>query len=59
MKLDEIFEKLTGHSPFPWQAGFARLYGVRTKRQNEQVKRNLDRFSSDFMFRLTRTEVGL
>ena len=31
----------------------ARLYGVTTKRLNEQVKRNRKRFPADFMFRLT------
>ena len=31
----------------------ARLYGVTTKRLNEQVKRNKKRFPADFMFRLT------
>jgi hypothetical protein len=35
----------------------ATLYGVATKRLNEQVKRNADRFPEDFIFRLTRTEV--
>jgi hypothetical protein len=34
----------------------AALYGVTTKRLNEQVKRNAKRFPEDFMFRLTRTE---
>jgi hypothetical protein len=34
----------------------APLYGVTTKRLNEQVKRNADRFPADFIFRLTRTE---
>jgi len=34
----------------------ARIYGVTTKRLNEQVKRNPDRFPSDFVFRLTRAE---
>ena len=34
----------------------AALYGVTTKRLNEQVKRNVDRFPADFIFRLTRTE---
>ena len=29
------------------------LYGVTTKRLNEQVKRNRDRFPDDFLFRLT------
>jgi hypothetical protein len=34
----------------------ARLYGVTTARLNEQVKRNPDRFSPDFMFPLSRQE---
>ncbi len=34
----------------------AKLYGVTTKRLNQQVKRNCDRFPTDFMFRLTREE---
>lgn len=29
------------------------LYDVTTKRFNEQVKRNLERFPDDFMFKLT------
>lgn len=34
----------------------AELYGVTTKRLNEQVKRNRDRFPEDFMFQLTADE---
>ncbi len=34
----------------------ATLYGVTTKRLNEQVKRNIDRFPDTFMFQLTRLE---
>ncbi len=34
----------------------AALYGVPTKRLNEQVKRNVDRFPDDFAFRLSSTE---
>lgn len=34
----------------------AELYGVETKRLNEAVKRNCDRFPSDFMFQLTKKE---
>ncbi len=37
-------------------ADLARLYGVETKRLNEQVKRNADRFPEDFVFRLTAVE---
>jgi len=35
----------------------ADLFGVPTKRLNEQVKRNRDRFPSDFMFQLTQEEL--
>jgi hypothetical protein len=34
----------------------AELYNVPVKRLNEQVKRNLERFPSDFMFQLTSKE---
>ena len=35
---------------------FAMMYAVETKRLNEQVKRNLNRFPEDFMFQLTHDE---
>jgi len=35
----------------------AALYGVPTKRLNEQVKRNRERFPEDFMFEITRSEL--
>jgi hypothetical protein len=38
-------------------AGLAALYGVTTKRFNEQVKRNPARFPADFMFRLSDTSM--
>lgn len=34
----------------------ADLYGVETKRLNEQIRRNTDRFPEDFMFQLTDIE---
>ena len=34
----------------------AELYGVETRRLNEQVKRNLKRFPLDFMYQLTKAE---
>ena len=34
----------------------AEVYGVQTKRLNEQVKRNVERFPEDFAFRLTPEE---
>lgn len=38
-------------------ADLADLYGVPTKRLNEQVKRNAERFPEDFVFQLTEEEV--
>lgn len=35
----------------------ARLYGVETRVLNQAVRRNIDRFPKDFMFRLTREEI--
>ncbi len=34
----------------------AMLYGVPTRRLNEQVRRNANRFPDDFLFRLNRSE---
>jgi hypothetical protein len=38
-------------------AELAVLYGVTTRRLNEQVKRNVERFPEDFLFRLKSYEV--
>ena len=35
----------------------AGLYGVETKRLNEQVRRNINRFPEEFMFQLSKTEM--
>lgn len=37
----------------------AELYGVETRALNQAVKRNADRFPSDFMFQLTNEEVDI
>lgn len=37
-------------------ADLAELYGVETRRLNEQVRRNRERFPEDFMFQLTPEE---
>ncbi|RJR29498.1 MAG: ORF6N domain-containing protein [Candidatus Latescibacterota bacterium] len=39
-------------------ADLAALYGVTTKRLNEQMRRNRNRFPADFVFRLTGKEVA-
>jgi hypothetical protein len=35
----------------------AQLYGVETRALNQAVRRNIERFPADFMFRLTREEI--
>jgi phage regulator Rha-like protein len=47
---------LRGHKVL-LDADLAALYGVTTKRFNEQVRRNRDRFPADFMFQLTDQEL--
>jgi hypothetical protein len=37
-------------------ADLARIYGVKTRALNQAVKRNLDRFPTDFLFRLAESE---
>ena len=37
----------------------AEIYGVETRRLNEQVKRNKERFPVDFTFQLTREETEM
>ena len=36
----------------------AEIYGYSTKRFNEQVKRNNEKFDDDFMFQLTEEEIS-
>ena len=56
---DERIEKtillIRGHKVI-LDADLAQLYGVTTKRLNQQVKRNSNRFPEDFMFRLSQKE---
>ena len=35
----------------------AKLYGYSTKSLNQQVKRNIEKFPGDFMFKVTRDEL--
>jgi len=37
----------------------AALYGVETRRLNEQVRRNIDKFPEDFMFQLTKEKFSI
>jgi hypothetical protein len=44
--------------PVVLDSDVARLFGVETRRLNEQVKRNADKFEDDFAFRLSGEEVA-
>lgn len=54
-KIESAILLIRGHRVM-LDADIARLYAVTTKRLNEQVKRNRDRFPADFMFQLTLDE---
>jgi len=54
---DRIFV-MRGHKVIV-DADLATLYGVQTRRLNEQVRRNLAKFPDDFMFQLTGAEFEL
>jgi hypothetical protein len=53
--IESLITELRGHKVI-LDADLALIYGVPTKRLNEQVKRNASRFPSDFLFRLTPAE---
>ena len=52
--ISKIYE-IRGHKVM-LDSDLAILYGIETKRVNEQVRRNPDRFPSEFMFQLTKQE---
>ncbi len=54
-KIDRAILFIRGHKVM-LDTDLAEIYGVKTSRLNEQVKRNKDRFPSDFMFQLTGEE---
>jgi len=49
--------RLPGRPPVMFDRDLAEIYGTKTKRINEAVKRNSSRFPIDFRFQLTREEV--
>ncbi len=53
--MEELIQTVRGQRVI-LDADLARVYGVPTKRINEAVKRNADRFPLDFMFRLNGKE---
>lgn len=54
--IDDIIMTLRGHKVI-FDFHLAKMYGVSVKRLLEQVKRNIDRFPSDFMFQVTNQEL--
>lgn len=55
--LEKVSDRPKGiTAPLFLDADLAHLYGVTTKRLNQQVKRNKARFPADFMIRLTQEE---
>ena len=54
-RIERTIGRLRGHNVI-MDADLANLYGVTTRRFNEQVKRNVRRFPGDFMFQLTQEE---
>ena len=54
-RIERTIVRLRGHNVI-MDADLANLYGVTTRRFNEQVKRNVGRFPGDFMFQLTQEE---
>lgn len=55
-QIERIILNIRGHRVL-LDSDLAKIYGVTTKRLNEQVKRNRSRFPSDFMFQLVEKEV--
>ncbi|MDN0053809.1 ORF6N domain-containing protein [Bacteroides caecigallinarum] len=62
-KVVNMFEKVRGkiislrNSQVILDSDIAELYDVETKRVNEAVKNNKDKFPDDYMFQLTNEEV--
>lgn len=54
-KIDRAILIIRGHKVM-LDSDLADIYGVKTSRLNEQVKRNKERFPSDFVFQLTSQE---
>ena len=52
VEIDSLIVEVRGHKVI-LDSDLASIYGVPTKRLNEQVKRNARRFPPDFLFRLT------
>jgi hypothetical protein len=54
-QIEPLIMSARGQKVIP-DVDLAKLYGVTTKRLNEQIRRNHHRFPDDFQFQLTREE---
>ena len=57
-KIEKMIYHLRGQKVM-LDSDLAELYGVETKRLNEQVRRNIERFPEDFMFECTFEELDV
>lgn len=55
LPIESLIHVIRGQ-PVMLDSDLARLYGVETRRLNEQVKRNIERFPDDFLIQLTKEE---
>lgn len=58
VQIQKLIYEIRGHKVM-LDSDLAKLYEVETKRLNEAVKRNIERFPEDFMFQLTEEEFKL
>lgn len=58
VQIQKLIYEIRGHKVM-LDSDLAKLYEVETKRLNEAVKRNIERFPEDFMFQLTEEEFRL
>lgn len=58
MPIESVIVSIRGHRVIP-ASDLARIYGVETRTLNQAVKRNQEKFPSDFMFQITRIEVEM
>jgi len=56
-RIEKAILLIRGHKVM-LDADLGELYGVTTKRLNEQVRRNISRFPADFMFQLDKREAS-
>ena len=56
-QIEDLIYMIRGHKVM-LDSDLAELYGVTTKRLNEQVRRNISRFPADFMFQLDKEETS-